>query len=159
MFAPDCDHVADQPGGVSVCPLAKAKRSVQPLTASPRFVMVMFAVKPPTPGDSVHVLAVYVTRQPAAARAGAASATTTPATVASTAPMMPTRAFIDVFTDGSSRTGRLSMEALPHCSDLWGLSSARAVVVAPAVYGGGSYRTADNQGEWHTDRSVRQAVA
>ena len=45
-------QVADQPP-VKLCPAGSANARVQAVTGSPVLVSVMWAVKPPTPGDSV----------------------------------------------------------------------------------------------------------
>jgi len=76
---PVAGHVADQPW-VSDSPLGRVKRSVHVVHASPGLLRVMFAVKPPTPGLSVHGDAAYVTLQPTAANAGNTGSAATPAT-------------------------------------------------------------------------------
>ena len=55
-LAPDAAQVADQPGGVNVCPAGKANRSVQLVSGSPVFLTTTLAVKPPELGPSVQSL-------------------------------------------------------------------------------------------------------
>jgi hypothetical protein len=61
-FCPEELQFADQPEP-SDCPLGRVKVKVQPDHGSPVFVTVRLAVKPPTPGLSVHGAAAYVTLQ------------------------------------------------------------------------------------------------
>src|SRR4029450_5402737 len=83
-------QVADQPE-VKVCPDGRLNCRVQPLTGSPVLVMVMLAVKPPTPGLSVHGWAWYETEQPGAASAGDGAETTSPAAASAATPPSPRR--------------------------------------------------------------------